>query len=61
MKDYTADTLKDFQNIIAEQQLEIERLTTENRLLRAASEEQRELNGMLRMEIAQMIKPIGRG
>ena len=61
MRDYTADTLKDFQTLIAEQQVEIERLTTENRLLRAASEEQRELNGMLRMEIAQMIKPIGRG
>ena len=38
MKDYSESTLKDFQALIAEQQLEIERLTVENKLLRSASE-----------------------
>ena len=35
-------------------QAEIERLTIENGLLRAASKEQRELNGALRVELNQL-------
>ena len=35
--------------------LEIERLTIENKLLRAASKEQRELNGTLRVEMNKII------
>jgi len=54
MKDYAASTLKDFQDVIAEQQLKIERLTIENKLLRAASENQRELNGSLRMDVRDL-------
>jgi len=54
MKDYSKSTLKDFQDVIAEQHLEIERLTIENNLLRHASEEHRELNGKLRMELKAM-------
>ena len=51
MKDYSESTLKDLQGVITEQRLEIDRLTTENKLFRQASEEQRELNGKLRMEL----------
>ena len=51
MKDYSESTLKDFQDVIAEQQLEIERLTIENKLLRSASESHRELNGNLRIAL----------
>ena len=40
--------LKDDIKILSEQ---VERLVIENKLLRAASEEQRELNGKLRTEI----------
>jgi hypothetical protein len=36
-------------------QLEIERLTIENKLLRSASKEQRELNGTLRVEMNKII------
>tara|TARA_Y100001951_G_scaffold84540_1_gene73959 strand:+ start:1191 stop:1364 length:174 start_codon:yes stop_codon:yes gene_type:complete len=54
MKDYSESTLKDFQNIIAEQHLEIERLTIENKLLRQSSEDHRELNGNLRMQLKMM-------
>ena len=54
MKDYSESTLKDLQDVIAEQQLEIERLTTENKLFRQASEEQRKLNGSLRIELSNI-------
>jgi hypothetical protein len=56
MKDYTASTLKDFQDVIAEQQLEIERLTVENKLLRSASESHQELNGNLRIALDDMVE-----
>ena len=55
MKDYSESTLKDFQDVIAEQQLEIERLTIENKLLRSASESHRELNGNLRIALDDML------
>ena len=55
MKDYSESTLKDFQDVIAEQQLEIERLTIENKLLRSNSEEHRELNGNLRIALDDML------
>ena len=45
---YFKDMLKEDMNVLSEQ---VERLVVENRLLRAASEEQRELNGKLRTEI----------
>jgi len=45
------DVLKECHDIIAEQQIDIERLTIENKLLLSASEEHRELNGKLRMEL----------
>ena len=56
MKDYSESTLKDFQDVIAEQQLEIERLTIENKLLRSASESHRELNGNLRIALDDMLE-----
>ena len=56
MKDYTESTLKDFQDVIAEQQLEIERLTVENKLLRSASESHQELNGNLRIQLRTMVE-----
>ena len=56
MKDYSESTLKDFQALIAEQQLEIERLTVENKLLRSASESHRELNGNLRIALDDMVE-----
>ena len=56
MKDYSESTLKDFQALIAEQQLEIERLTVENNLLRSASESHRELNGNLRIALDDMLE-----
>jgi hypothetical protein len=48
------NTLKECQDVLAEQQLKIERLTIENKLLRAASESQRELNGTLRIQLLKM-------
>jgi len=56
MKDYSESTLKDFQALIAEQQLEIERLTVENKLLRSASESHQELNGNLRIALDDMVE-----
>ena len=56
MKDYSESTLKDFQALIAEQQLEIERLTVENKLLRSASESHQELNGNLRIALDDMLE-----
>ena len=56
MKDYSESTLKDFQDVIAEQQLEIERLTVENKLLRSASESHQELNGNLRIQLRTMVE-----
>ena len=56
MKDYSESTLKDFQDVIAEQQLEIERLTIENKLLRSAVESHRELNGNLRIALDDMLE-----
>jgi len=56
MKDYSESTLKDFQALIAEQQLEIERLTIENKLLRSASESHQELNGNLRIALDDMLE-----
>ena len=56
MKDYSESTLKDFQDVIAEQQLEIERLTIENKLLRSASGSHRELNGNLRIALDDMLE-----
>ena len=56
MKDYSESTLKDFQDVIAEQQLEIERLTIENKLLRSVSETHRELNGNLRIALDDMLE-----
>ena len=56
MKDYSESTLKDFQDVIAEQQLEIERLTIENKLLRSASESHQELNGNLRIALDDMLE-----
>ena len=44
----------EIQEIIGEVQNENERLRIENGLLRKASEEQRELNGRLRIELRQM-------
>ena len=45
---------KELQDTIAEQKLNIERLTIENNLLRKASEQQRELNGQLRKELKDL-------
>ena len=45
---------KELQDTIAEQKLNIERLTIENNLLRKASEQQRELNGRLRKELKDL-------
>ena len=45
---------KELQDTIAEQKLNIERLTIENNLLRKASEQQRELNGRLRQELKDL-------
>ena len=45
---------KELQDTIAEQRLDIERLTVENNLLRKASEQQRELNGRLRKELKDL-------
>ena len=45
---------KELQDTIAEQRLDIERLTVENNLLRKASEQQRELNGRLRQELKDL-------
>jgi len=56
MKDYSESTLKDFQALIAEQQIEIERLTVENKLLRSASESHQELNGNLRIALDDMLE-----
>jgi hypothetical protein len=42
-------------NDLNSMQLEIERLTIENKLLRSASKEQRELNGTLRVEMNKII------
>ena len=50
----TGGFLKELQDTIAEQKLDIERLTIENNLLRKASEEQRELNGQLRQELKDL-------
>ena len=50
------DTLNECQDLLAEQQLEIERLTIENKLLRSASESQRELNGTLRIQLLKMVE-----
>ena len=50
------DTLKECYDLLAKQQVEIERLTIENKLLRAASEEHRELNGNLRIELQNMVE-----
>ena len=48
------DVLKECHDIIAEQQIDIERLTIENKLLLSASEEHRKLNGKLRMELDEI-------
>ena len=45
---------KELQDTIAEQKLNIERITIENNLLRKASEQQRELNGRLRQELKDL-------
>ena len=45
---------KELQDTIAEQKLDIERLTIENNLLRKASEQQRNLNGRLRQELKDL-------
>lgn len=45
--------VKELQDLIAELRLEVERLKIENRLLRASSEEHRELNGKLRQSLQQ--------
>ena len=45
---------KELQDTIAEQKLNIERLTIENNLLRKASEQQRNLNGRLRQELKDL-------
>jgi len=42
------------QDLIAELRLEVEQLKRENSLLRAASEEHRELNGGLRQELKRL-------
>jgi Trp operon repressor len=42
-------------NDVTFMELEIERLTIENKLLRAASKEQRELNGTLRVEMNKIL------
>ena len=44
----------EIQEVIGELRHENERLKIENGLLRKASEEQRELNGQLRVELQQM-------
>ena len=44
----------EIQELIGDIRNENERLRIENRLLRKASEEQRELNGQLRVELQQM-------
>ena len=44
----------EIQELIGEIRIENERLKIENGLLRKASEEQRELNGQLRVELQQM-------
>ena len=44
----------EIQELIGEIRIENERLKIENGLLRKASEEQRELNGKLRIELRQM-------
>ena len=43
-----------FQDLIAELRLEVEQLKKENNLLRASSEEHRELNGGLRQELKRL-------
>ncbi len=50
----TGGFLKELQDTIAEQKLDIERLTIENNLLRKASEQQREINGRLRQELKDL-------
>jgi len=50
------DTLNECQDLLAEQQVEIERLTIENKLLRQASESHRELNGNLRIQLQDMVE-----
>jgi len=42
------------QDLIAELRLEVEQLKTENSLLKASSEEHRELNGGLRQELKRL-------
>ena len=49
-----ADSLKELAEQVKALKEDNERLNIENGLLRKASEEQRELNGQLRIEIQQM-------
>ena len=46
--------IKELSQLLEDCKEEIERLTIENGLLRKASEEQRKLNGKLRIELQQM-------
>ena len=59
MNDNTATTAGKYIELLSDDlnsmQLEIERLTIENKLLRSASKEQRELNGTLRVEMNKII------
>lgn len=46
--------IQELNTIIAELKQQVETLTIENELLRAASETHRELNGRLRLELQQL-------